>query len=86
MDLMQIGLASQAQAFELANANYNRIVRGDELLADVHFEAEMRNCCVWANPKTRKTLICRNRPNEDFIKVHVKRGQAQEVFQLRDAP
>lgn len=85
MDLMQIGLQSQAQSLALNNATYTRIVRGDELMADVQFEAEMRGCKVWGDPELRKTVICMNRPNENYILIHAKGGQVHQVFGKRDS-
>jgi hypothetical protein len=87
MDLIEIGLATQAQSLALANATYTRIVQGTELLADVHEEAQQHGCKVWANPELRKTVICKNRPGDkdSYIEVHAKGGRVHQVF-LRDAP
>jgi hypothetical protein len=83
-DLIGEGLRSQQQALVVNRATYTRIVRGDELLADVHDEAETWSCSVWADPKLRKTVICLNRPNENYIRVHVKRGRVHQVFGAKE--
>jgi hypothetical protein len=87
MNLIEIGLASQAQSLALANATYTRIVQGNELLADVHEEAQQHGCKVWANSELRKTVICKNRPgdNDSYIQVHVKAGRVHQVFGPKEA-
>jgi hypothetical protein len=86
MNLINIGLQSQAAALAVNNAAYTRIVRGNEQLADVQFEADIHQCFVWADPELCKVVICRNRPRDSYIKAFAKNGTVSTLFSRHDGP
>jgi hypothetical protein len=86
MNLIHTVLQGQAMALAVNNAAYTRIVRGNEQLADVQFEAGIHQCFVWADPELCKVLISKNRPNENYIKAFAKNGTVATLFTRHDGP
>jgi hypothetical protein len=86
LDLISEGLRAQRIALDANPAAYNRIVRSDELLADVHFEAQMRGCFLWADSELRRAVICLNKPNKSYVKVNANTGKVRSIFQVDQGP
>jgi hypothetical protein len=86
MNLIQAGLQAHGMALAVNNAAYTRIVRGNEQLADVQFEADIHQCFVWADPELCKVVICRNRPRDSYIKAHAKNGTVATLFTRHYGP
>ena len=65
-NLMEVGLQAQAQSI----GKFYRIVSASEKMHDVLLEAIGHKAFVWVNAKTRKSVICTNKPDGDWEKVH----------------
>jgi hypothetical protein len=85
MNLITAGLNAQGMALAVNNAAYTRIVRGNEQLADVQFEADVHQCFVWADYELCKVVICKKAPR-NYIKADAKNGKVSTLFSRHDGP
>jgi hypothetical protein len=85
MNLIQSGLQAQGMALDANRAAYTRIVRGNEQLADVQFEADIHQCSVWADYELCKVVICKTAPR-NYIKAFAKNGTVATLFSRHDGP
>lgn len=66
---MHEGLKVQ-KAIANAQVRYPRFVTDDECMAEVLLEAIDHGLFLWADPKSGISVISREKPTQDFCKVH----------------